>query len=432
MSEHDTKAHSTFGGSIADRWMNCAGSTALVASVPPRASSAYASEGTAAHALAEYALKSGLADVSFVIGDIFNYGDHGETKSITVTKDMADAVNVYLDAVYAELALAKDAEIYVEQRFVLPIATAEPGEVFGANDAIVYIPSLRKLTIFDYKHGAGVSVSAEDNAQLKFYAAGALLTNDWPVAEIELVIVQPRTRDADDNDGGVKRWALPVAEVIEFAGEAEAAIALAKREAAITAKGGPHLNLTPGKWCRWCDAAGVCPAKERQALAASTLDFNDITLVTPRSLPDVKALDTARLGQVLVAVEIIEEWGKQVRAQVDDLLTQGVPVPGWKLVDKIGRRKWIDDETKIAGHLSAMFGIDEDDSRPRKLVTITEVERLIKASVTDKDARKKALDETSLAFTLKESSGLTLVRESDKREGVDAIARDFGSINLTL
>jgi hypothetical protein len=432
MSEHDTKAHSTFGGSIADRWMNCAGSTALVASVPPRASTSYASEGTAAHALAEYALKGNLDTVADFVGIEFDYDDHGETKSITVTKDMADAVNVYLDAVYAELALAKDAELYVEQKFVLPIATAEPGEVFGANDAIVYIPSLRKLTIFDYKHGAGVSVSAEDNAQLKFYAAGALLTNDWPVAEIELVIVQPRTRDADDNDGGVKRWALPVAEVIEFAGEAEAAIALAKREAAITAKGGPHLNLTPGKWCRWCDAAGVCPAKERQALAASTLDFNDITLVTPRSLPDVKSFDTARLGQVLVAIEIIEEWGKQVRAQVDDLLTQGVPVPGWKLVDKIGRRKWIDDETKIAGHLSAMFGIDEDDSRPRKLVTITEAERLIKASVTDKDARKKALDETSLAFTLKESSGLTLARESDKREGVDAIARDFGSINLTL
>ena len=431
-SQHDTSAHSTFGGSIADRWMNCAGSTALVASVPPRASSAYASEGTAAHALAEYALKGNLDTVRGFVDETFDYDDHGETKTVVVTKDMADAVDVYLDAVYAEMALAPDAELYVEQRFVLPIATAEPGEVFGANDAIVYIPSLRKLTIFDYKHGAGVSVSAEDNAQLKFYAAGALLTNDWPVAEIELVIVQPRTRDADDNNGGVKRWALPVAEVIEFAGEAEAAIALAKREAAITAKGGPHLNLTPGKWCRWCDAAGVCPAKERQALAASTLDFNDITLVTPRSLPDVKSFDTARLGQVLVAIEIIEEWGKQVRAQVDDLLTQGVPVPGWKLVDKIGRRKWIDDETKIAGHLSAMFGIDEDDSRPRKLVTITEAERLIKASVTDKDARKKALDETSLAFTLKESSGLTLVRESDKREGVDAIARDFGSINLAL
>ena len=431
-SEHDTKAHSTFGGSIADRWMNCAGSTALVASVPPRASTSYASEGTAAHALAEYALAGNSSTVSDFVGIGFDYDDHGETKSITVTKDMADAVNVYLDAVHAELALAKDAELYVEQRFVLPIATAEPGEVFGANDAIVYIPSLRKLTIFDYKHGAGVSVSAEDNAQLKFYAAGALLTNDWPVAEIELVIVQPRTRDADDNDGGVKRWALPVAEVIEFAGEAEAAIALAKREAAITAKGGPHLNLTPGKWCRWCDAAGVCLAKERQALEASRLDFNDITLVTPRSLPDVKSFDTARLGQVLVAIEMIEEWGKQVRAQVDDLLAQGVPVPGWKLVDKIGRRKWIDDEAKIAGHLSAMFGIDEDDSRPRKLVTITEAERLIKASVTDKDARKKALDETSLAFTLKESSGLTLVRESDKREGVDAIARDFGSINLAL
>ena len=436
-SEPDTSAHSTFGGSIADRWMNCAGSTALVASVPPRASTAYASEGTAAHALAEEHLRQSLYSVGHEVGDTFVYDDHGQPMSVVLTKKMIDAVDVYLDAVREEVMASVDAELYVEQKFVLPIATAGEGEVFGSNDALVYSPSRRKLTIFDYKHGFK-EVSAEDNAQLKFYAAGALLTNDWPVSEIELVIVQPLGKDAERNDDGVKRWPLPVHEVIEFAGEAELAIEVAKTEVHLFENTGrvDALNLVPSPtkdgWCKWCDAAAICPAKERQALEASRLDFNDITLVTPRSLPDVKSFDTARLGQVLVAIEMIEEWGKQVRAQVDGLLSQGVPVPGWKLVDKIGRRKWIDDEAKIAGHLSAMFGIDEDDSRPRKLVTITEAERLIKASVTDKDARKKALDETSLAFTLKESSGLTLVRESDKREGVDAIARDFGSINLTL
>ncbi len=112
--EHDTSAHSTFGGSIADRWMNCAGSTALVASVPPRASSAYASEGTAAHALAEHCLKQGEWSSHFYVDQPFDYDDHGETKTIVPTKEMTDAVNVYLDAVNAELAFAPDAELYVE------------------------------------------------------------------------------------------------------------------------------------------------------------------------------------------------------------------------------------------------------------------------------------------------------------------------------
>lgn len=430
MSEHDKKAHSTFGGSSADRWMNCAGSTALCATVPPRPSTSYAAEGTAAHALAENALVSNERSVQGWVGEDFTYEDHGETKTITVAKVMADAVDVYLDAVYEEMVLAPDAELYVEQRFTLDIKTAEPGEVFGSNDALVYIPSLKKLTVFDYKHGFK-EVSAEDNAQLKFYASGAALSHtDWPVAQVDLVIVQPLGKDAEENDGGVKRWTMDTLELLDFVADVEKAIGIAKRELAVTQSGGAHLNLDPGSWCKWCDAAAICPAREQKALQASTLDFKDITLVTPRSLPEVKDMDVARLGQVLSALDMIEAWGKQVRQQVSDLLDQGVPVPGWKLVDKVGRRKWIDDEEKIAGYLSVMFGVDEDDSRPRKLVTITEAERLIKAKVTDKIERKNALDDVSLAFTLKESSGLTMVPASDKREAVDAVARDFGSVIL--
>lgn len=438
MSEHDKKAHSTFGGSSADRWMNCAGSTALCATVPPRPSTSYAAEGTAAHALAEHALTHDDRSVQQWVGDRFDYEDHGETKTIAVAKAMADAVDVYLDAVYQELALAPDAELYVEQRFTLDIKTAEPGEVFGSNDALVYIPSLKKLTVFDYKHGFK-EVSAEDNAQLKFYASGAALSHtDWPVAQVDLVIVQPLGKDAEENDGGVKRWTMDPLDLLDFIGEAEEAIDRAQQQIGYQNNGlALELNPSPTRegWCKWCDAAAICPAREQKALQASTLDFKDITLVTPRSLPEVKDMDVARLGQVLVAIEMLEDWGKQVHSHVESLVQQGVPVPDprggfFKMVEKIGRRKWIDDEEKIAGFMSVMYGVDEDDSRPRKLVTITEAERLIKARVTDKIERKNALDEVSLAFTLKESSGLTMVPASDKREAVDAVARDFGSVIL--
>lgn len=445
MSEHDKKAHSRFGGSSADRWMNCAGSTALIATVPEPPSSKYAVEGTGAHALAEECLKKGLTEVFAEPGDTFVFLDHGTETTLSVTKDVVDAVQVYLDAVYEELAKAPDAELYVENRFVLPIATAEPGEVFGANDALVYTPSTGRLVVFDYKHGAGVSVSAEDNAQLKFYAAGAALSHpDWPISSVELVVVQPRARDADEHDGGVKRWEMDPLEIIEFAGEAEAAIKWAKKfigfwdkpvdsrcaDDEIEDVDGKRRAFDPGKWCKWCNAAAVCPARERQALVASGLDFQDVTQVSVQSLPKPADLDVARLGQVLSALEILDAWGGQVRAYVDGLLTQGVPVPGWKLVEKIGRRKWIEDDEKIAGYLQLVHGLDEDDVMPRKLATITEVERQLKAAVTDKDQRKKALDDLSLAFTLKDSSGLTLVPASDKRHAVDAVARDFGSVNL--
>jgi hypothetical protein len=439
MSEHDTKAHSTFGGSSADRWMNCAGSTALCATVPEPPTSKYAAEGTAAHALAEHCLKNGETDAHLHVGEWFPLElPVPERPRFEVTTEMATAVQVYLDTVYAELAKAPDSQLYVEQRFVLPIATAEPGEVFGSNDAMVYSPSLARLVVFDYKHGAGVSVSAEDSSQLKFYGSGAAMSHpEWAIASVELVIVQPRARDADDSEEpGVKRWEMDPLELIEFAGEAEAAIAAAKREMqkyAEDPKASLSLNPSPTKdgWCKWCNAAAICPAREQQALRASGLDYADVTVITPEVLPKPDTLDTARLGQVLAALDIIEQWGGQVRAYVDGLLQQGVPVPGWKLVDKVGRRKWIEDEKRIADYLSVMHGLDEDDIRPRKLVTITEAERQLKAVVTDKDERKKALEDLSLAFTLKDSSGLTLVPASDKRPAVDALSRDYGSINIT-
>jgi len=414
--------------------MNCAGSTALIASVPPLPSSRYAAEGTAAHALAEHCLTNGETDASLHLGEWFplELPVPGRDR-FEVTAEMAGAVQVYLDTVYEELAKAPDSQLYVEQRFVLPIATAEEGEVFGSNDAMVYSPSLARLVVFDYKHGAGISVSAEDSSQLKFYGSGAAMSHpEWAIGSVELVIVQPRARGADDNDG-VKRWEMDPLELIEFAGEAETAIGNAKFVIEYT-KGGPvsEKELQPGKWCKWCAAAAVCPAREQQAIRASGLDYTDITVIaSPETLPKPADLDTARLGQVLAALDIIDQWGGQVRAYVDGLLQQGVPVPGWKLVDKVGRRKWIEDETKIADYLAVMHGLDEDDLRPRKLVTITEAERQLKAAVTDKDERKKALDDLSLAFTLKDSSGLTLVPASDKRPAVDAAARDFGSVNLT-
>jgi hypothetical protein len=96
----------------------------------------------------------------------------------------------------------------------------------------------------------------------------------------------------------------------------------------------------------------------------------------------------------------------------------------------MGRRHWIDDETKIAEYLGVMYGLDEDQIRPRKLATITEVERQLKAAISDKTERKAALEDVELAFTLKESSGQTMAPDSDKRDAVNDAERNFGSVKV--
>ena len=437
MSEHAHKAHSDFGGSVIGRVIACPGSVPLCNSVPERLSSSYADEGTFAHALGERHLLARNFDAQQSIGDEIE-SDKLASKKI-VTTEMAAAVQVYLDAVQAEMVKTEDAILLIEERFTLPISSAEEGEVFGANDALVYHPSTGRMVVFDYKHGQGVSVSAEDNKQLKFYAAGAALSHpDWPIAELELVIVQPRARDADEQDiPGVKPWPMDTFELLEFVAEVEEAVRRAKDAASL----GPLLQtgtlldgsnpFTAGSHCRWCAAASVCPAKKEEVVASIGLDFHDIEDIAAKSLPIPKEMGTDKIAALLRGLDTLTAWANQVRDYAYGLLEQGVAVPGFKLVDKVGRRKWIDNEAEIAAYLEMVYGVDGEDVMPRKLVTITEAERLVKARVTEKAERKAALDDLSLRFTLKDSGGRTMVADTDRRDAVPAgAAADFAGVNI--
>jgi len=405
--------HSRWGGSKADRWMNCAGSTALIETVPSKPSSAYAEEGTLAHAFAAYMLASGERAAIEYVGVTLD----AQVGAKPLTEEMAAAIQVYLDAVWAEFDQHPDAEIYVEQSFELSVESAAPGEVFGTNDALVYHPKAGRLVVFDYKHGVGVSVTADDNAQLKFYAAGAVFSrDDWSLSELELVIVQPRARDVEDL-GAVRRWLMVVSDLMEFQQDVDAAIARSQTEA---------TSYNAGSWCRWCDAAAICPLREQQVLESAQLDFASITEISAGDLPEPKTYDNDRVGEILKAARVLNDWLGQIEEYVEGLVTHGIPVKGWKAVEKLGRAKWAAADDEIAGAAEMLFGVEEDEARPRKLVTLGDMEKALKLH----GATKQQIADFKALYTKKESSGLTLAPESDRRPAVDAAARDFGSLNM--
>lgn len=410
--------HKRFGGSNCDRWMNCLGSAALCATVPAAPSSTYAEEGTMAHALAAKCLEEGDRNAFLYRNAPFKWDDHGVAKEIMdVGFDTCAAVNVYLDAVFAELDAAPDAELHIEETFSL-------GEdVGGTNDALVYSASRKRLAVFDYKHGAGVSVYADNNAQLKFYAVGAALSKPWPIKEIELYVVQPRAQDVD-RYGAVRPWKMDPSDLLDFASDIESSVTAAK-----VIQNDPKLvgdGLLAGEWCKWCPAATVCPAREQSFLKAAQLNFASIVDINAQELPAVAELDTERLAALLEAGDALSAWLGQIRDRVESLLlVEGKTVPGWKVVAKIGRAKWVEDDQKIADHLTMVYDLDEDALRPRKLVTITEAERQIKAVIPNASQRTKALEDLRVRFTIKESSGLTIAPASDRREAVLPGAVDF-------
>lgn len=405
-------AHSRFGGSVIDRVIKCPGSVALCDTVPAVPSSAYAQLGTAAHKLAESCLTRDLHPLDFL--DV-------EMEGCKVDHEMAEAVRVYLEAVTHELALTRTAELYVEKGFKLDIKSAAPGEVFGTNDAMVYHPETGRLRVFDYKHGVGVSVSAEDNAQLKFYAAGAVFSNPWKISELVLTIVQPRARDVDDV-GAVKDWTFETPDLFEFLGEVSEAVFLAK-----AAKGSAD-GLKAGSHCdkSFCDARVACPAY--QALKLKGTGFEDVVIEDVRvaDLPHPSHLTNERLAQIVAGLSGLSAWMNSCQEYLEAKLLAGETVPGWKVVEKIGRAKWVTDDASVADTLAVLYDIDRDLILPRKLTTIGEVEKLMKGA----GATKSQIDDFKLKHTIKESSGLTIAPEGDRRTAVNAAERAFGDVQV--
>ena len=195
-------AHSRIGASSSERWMACPKSPAMSDGVT-RKSSEYAMEGTAAHSVAEHFLNMWVkdGDKPKAYPSLFAKVTV-EDKTFEVTDEMADAVQVYLDTIYADAELFGQEKILIEHRFALP--KIHP-DLYGTNDCCLYTET-QSVIVYDYKHGAGKVVDAVENPQLMIYALGAL--NEFPDATtVEMVIVQPRAKHPD---GPVRRYTMGV------------------------------------------------------------------------------------------------------------------------------------------------------------------------------------------------------------------------------
>lgn len=373
-----TIKHSKIGASSASRWMKCPGSVRLCENTVRR-SSEYADEGTAAHALAEICLTRWLTQDAHpqIMAD-----DHlGEIiEGQPVTQDMIEAVNVYLTEIYNDTQPGDEQEI--EVRFSLnEIHTG----LFGTADRVRYRPSTQTLRITDYKHGAGVPVEVEENPQLLYYAGGgALRLHNRGIRWIELQIVQPRCPHAD---GPVRMWRIDVMDLLDFMADL--------KEAALRTED-PNAPLVPGLHCRWCAAAGFCPALSKQAIETATREFGPAIPYEP-----------GELAEALERVPMITQWLKSVNEFAYSEAMAGRIPPGWKIVEKRASRKWRDDQQTIAELKNA--GMKEDDIfEPRTLKSVPNIEKVY---------GKKNMKELEDLIVM-ESSGTTLAPLKDRRPAV--------------
>lgn len=363
--------------------MACPGSVRLCAGLEDK-SSVYAMEGTAAHQLAEWCLRNGKPASEFPRDEIIVEGE-----SFEVTPEMVEAVEIFRERVMAEVA-ATGGSLEIEVRLTLQ----DRDEVFGTADAVV--TSEAGISVFDLKYGRGVAVEASDNRQLLIYALMAWhrqRSAGRPCPQITVGIVQPR---AYHGDGPIREATYEPADILDFALDVHDAVDRALE---------PEAPLNPGEaQCRWCRAAGTCPAYAEKALTvaqASLSELNDVQLPAP------ERLSPEQVGEVLARLPLFEQWAKQVREHAHATIEGGGSVPGWKLVPKRATRQWQDQDDALA-YLVEVLGVEAD--------TITSAPTLLSPAQVEKTlGKKKFRDDGVETFVVKRSSGTTLAPDSDPR-----------------
>lgn len=366
-------AHARLSASAAHRWMECPGSVRLSEGL--NTASPEAAAGTFAHHIAAECIQSG--------GDPSDWlGNRTIVDGFTVECDgeMVEAVRAYV-----EYARRFQGATSVELDVTAALQSIDPdlggtADLTNAEGAV--------LDIADFKFGAGVFVSAEDNRQLKLYALGVLLAMNRGFDTVRTTVVQPRI----DGVEPIRTWEWPVGDIIDFAAEVADAAAATKK---------PDAPLVPGpKQCKFCPARATCPELEKQQHALTALDFQNVQVYDPVSIG--RMLDV--LPMVKARIKALEQLGYT-------MAKQGTPPAGHKLVAKRAIRKWTPDALA-----QAQVTWPAEWFAPAEPLSVAQLEKKL--------GKKEFAKAVAAEAITQQSSGYTLVPESDARPAATVVSAD--------
>lgn len=362
------KKHYFYSPSASKRWMTCPGSL----DAPPSPDTVYSIEGDAAHDVLEVALRTGELNAS----------DPEQHAAVTMMVDYVEQLRAEKQP-YFELI-----ECLREHRTIADLGgTADYLAIYIEDGKVV-------LHFVDYKHGAGVGVIAVENYQLLTYACIFASYFGVVVDVYRMTIIQPRCSQVEP----IQVWDTTPQRVAQH--EAEILAVKDKRHFAA----GPH--------CQFCSLAGSCPTLREQSLAVAQAAFEQA------EIPE--------LIQLFEMQDAIRASLNQIEGILIEKARLGCELPGYKVVDSIGHRKWALDEPKLVRRL-AKLGISRKQLFEKRMITPAAVEKLLELKPKE---RKTALN----GLTVREKVGQRVVPEAARGEqlllSVDQVFSEVNNVEF--
>lgn len=343
---HSERGHAILSPSSSERWLNCTPSARLAEEAGSKTSE-YAEEGTTAHELAEYALKSWIYGTFYPECDELPVPQEIASNRY-YSEEMKEAITRYVDFVTGEFyemqkgPFGGPVATYLEEK--LDISKYAP-DSFGSAD--VSLVSEQIVHIIDLKYGKGVKVPVE-SPQFKMYALGVLTKFGGPkVKRVQMSVAQPRLNHYDTIEMGVS-------DLLEWAEE----VLKPKAKLAYEGKG----EQVVGSWCQFCPVKATCRAQRNEIMR----DFEDH--------PDTLLMTDEEIVDMLSKIDRYKSWLESINQYAYSEAMKGKKWNGYKLVEGRSARKIVEPD-KVRDKLLNTYL--EDEVLNISLKGITDLEKLL-------------------------------------------------------
>lgn len=343
---HSERGHAVLSPSSSERWLNCTPSARLAEEAGSKTSE-YSEEGTTAHELAEYALKSWIYGTFYPECDDLPVPQEIASNKY-YSEEMKEAILRYVDFVTGEFyemqkgPFGGPVATYLEEK--LDISKYAP-DSFGSAD--VSLVSEQIVHIIDLKYGKGVKVPAE-SPQFKMYALGVLAKFGGPkVKRVRMSVAQPRLNHYDTIEMGVS-------DLLEWAEE----VLKPKAKLAYEGKG----EQVVGSWCQFCPVKATCRAQRNEIMR----DFEDH--------PDTLLMTDEEIVDMLSKIDRYKSWLESINQYAYSEAMKGKKWNGYKLVEGRSARKIVEPD-KVRDKLLNTYL--EDEVLNISLKGITDLEKLL-------------------------------------------------------